>query len=195
MPFSTSKIFGATIRESANDGSDFTNPDADYRRLFLGEDGLIHLKDSAGAVTDIRDGFHGVHARKTATFPTLTNITFTTLAFDGTDVIDTDAYHDPASNNSRLTIPTGLGGYYIPWCTPGFAANATGARRVAALKNGSLYKVLGTQAWATTSTQPGFTFPVISLVATDYIEFQAWQASGGNLAMDESEGGLYLVGV
>src|SRR6187431_1140383 len=50
--FSTTKIFGATIRESANDGSDFTNPDADYRRLFLGEDGLLHVKDSSGTVTD-----------------------------------------------------------------------------------------------------------------------------------------------
>lgn len=49
--FSTEKVFGMTIRESANDGSDFTNPDADYRRLFLGEDGLFHLKDSAGTVT------------------------------------------------------------------------------------------------------------------------------------------------
>lgn len=45
--------YGLTIRESANDGSDFTNPSADYRRLFLGEDGQLHVKDSAGAVTDI----------------------------------------------------------------------------------------------------------------------------------------------
>jgi len=49
--FSLANLFGMTIRESANDGSDFTNPDADYRRLFLGEDGLLHVKDSAGAVT------------------------------------------------------------------------------------------------------------------------------------------------
>ena len=42
---------GITIRESANDGSDFTNPVADYRRLFLGEDGLLHVKDTAGTVT------------------------------------------------------------------------------------------------------------------------------------------------
>lgn len=52
MPFSTTNLFGMTIRESATDGSDFTNPDADYRRLFLGEDGLLHVKDSAGAVTN-----------------------------------------------------------------------------------------------------------------------------------------------
>lgn len=51
--FNLAKLFGMTIRESANDGSDFTNPDADYRRLFLGEDGQLHVKDSAGAVTDI----------------------------------------------------------------------------------------------------------------------------------------------
>src|SRR6186997_2222373 len=53
MPFSTTPLFGMTIRESANDGSDFTNPGADYRRLFLGEDGQLHVKDSAGTVTDI----------------------------------------------------------------------------------------------------------------------------------------------
>src|SRR5690349_20220456 len=51
--FSLEKIFGIKIRESANDGSDFTSPDADYRMLFLGEDGQLHVKDSAGAVTDI----------------------------------------------------------------------------------------------------------------------------------------------
>lgn len=54
--FSLTKIFGLTIRESANDGSDFTNPDADYRRLFLGEDGALHVKDSAGSVTTIGGG-------------------------------------------------------------------------------------------------------------------------------------------
>ena len=47
------KIYGLTIRESATDGSDFSNPAADYRRLFLGEDGQLHVKDAAGAVTDI----------------------------------------------------------------------------------------------------------------------------------------------
>lgn len=51
--FKDQLLHGMTIRESATDGSDFTNPAADYRRLFLGEDGLLHLKDSAGAVTDI----------------------------------------------------------------------------------------------------------------------------------------------
>jgi len=48
--------YGLTIRESADDGSDFTNPIADYRRLFLGEDGQLHVKDSSGTVTAITSG-------------------------------------------------------------------------------------------------------------------------------------------
>jgi hypothetical protein len=44
---------GILIRESANDGSDFTDPPADYRVMFLGEDGLFHLRDAAGAVTSL----------------------------------------------------------------------------------------------------------------------------------------------
>lgn len=46
-------IYGLQVRESADDGSDFTNPDADYRIVFLGEDGLLHAKDSAGTVTGL----------------------------------------------------------------------------------------------------------------------------------------------
>jgi hypothetical protein len=53
------KAYGLTIRESANDGSDFTNPDADYRRLFLGEDGFLHVRDSSGTVTDAYDSGGG----------------------------------------------------------------------------------------------------------------------------------------
>lgn len=53
---SSNPFTGIIIRESLDDGSDFSNPDADYRRLFLGEDGQLHVKDSAGAVTDIGSG-------------------------------------------------------------------------------------------------------------------------------------------
>ncbi len=48
----TTLIYGIHIRESANDGSDFSNGATDYRVLFLGEDGYLHVKDSAGSVTN-----------------------------------------------------------------------------------------------------------------------------------------------
>ncbi len=51
------KAYAMLLRESADDGSDFTNPPADYRRLFVGEDGLLHLKDSAGTVTSPGGGY------------------------------------------------------------------------------------------------------------------------------------------
>jgi hypothetical protein len=51
----TTNIYGVHLRESADDGSDFSNAAADYRVLFLGEDGFLHAKDSAGSVTDPYD--------------------------------------------------------------------------------------------------------------------------------------------
>lgn len=51
----TTLIYGIHVRESATDGSDFSNAAADYRVLFLGEDGFLHVKDSAGSVTDPYD--------------------------------------------------------------------------------------------------------------------------------------------
>lgn len=48
----TTLIYGLHLRESANDGSDFTNAATDYRVVFLGEDGELHKKDSSGTVTD-----------------------------------------------------------------------------------------------------------------------------------------------
>ncbi len=53
----------------------------------------------------------------------------TPLVFAGADVRDTDAYHDTATNNTRMTVPTGLGGVYRltasiewepTWTAPGY---------------------------------------------------------------------------
>lgn len=60
----TTLIYGIHVRESANDGSDFSNAAADYRVLFLGEDGLLHVKDSSGTVTN---PFSGVGSLATDT--------------------------------------------------------------------------------------------------------------------------------
>jgi hypothetical protein len=43
------------LEEVANDGSATVTPAADHRALFLGEDGFLHAKDSAGSVTDPYD--------------------------------------------------------------------------------------------------------------------------------------------
>ena len=54
--------------------------------------------------------------------------TWTSIAYAGTDRFDTDAYHDNSTNNTRMTIPAGLGGRYLIGGTVGIAQDATGQR-------------------------------------------------------------------
>lgn len=65
----TTLVYGVHLRESANDGSDFSNAASDYRVLFLGEDGYLHVKDSAGAVADP----YPASASALPVFPTIVN--------------------------------------------------------------------------------------------------------------------------
>lgn len=106
------KAYAVLIRESADDGSDFTNPPSDYRRLFLGEDGDLHLKDSAGSVTDIGGGGGSTFSGCAVYHSTTTSASSGVLPFD-TEVYDTDSYHS-GGNPSRLTAPA-TGNYRITW--------------------------------------------------------------------------------
>ena len=47
-----------------------------------------------------------------ATSQSLTSLTYNTISFD-TEVYDTHAMHSTSVNTSRLTVPTGWGGYYL----------------------------------------------------------------------------------
>src|SRR5687768_16536824 len=110
----TTLIYGIHIRESANDGSDFTNAAADYRIAVLGEDGAWHLKDPSGTVTTPSAGtptFRGCKAITSGTTALTTGSTEYPIAFGGADVFDTDAFHDPSSSNTRMTAP--VTGYYL----------------------------------------------------------------------------------
>ena len=52
--FQNQKAPYLTLVESATDGSEIVGlPPTDHRKLFLGEDGELHLVDSAGAVSDV----------------------------------------------------------------------------------------------------------------------------------------------
>lgn len=53
LPTASDNQFPKVIMEEvASDGSATVTPAADHRALFLGEDGLLHVKDSAAAVTN-----------------------------------------------------------------------------------------------------------------------------------------------
>ena len=116
---------------------------------------------------------------------TIANATQTKKTFTGTDIFDTDGFHDPASNDSRITIPAGLGGYYLVYTKCTWDGNSVGRRAVYITKNNGVALtasegfVSGASVYPTTQTQI-----VLNLSASDYVETEVFQSSGGNLNTD-----------
>lgn len=82
------KVYGLKIRESADDGSDFGTPDADYRYFYVGEDGDLHLKDSSDTVTDFPAGGGGGGTGPTTEYKTADqSVTSSTTLVNVTDLV------------------------------------------------------------------------------------------------------------
>lgn len=157
-------------------------------RLAVGTDGHVLTADAAQSL-GIKwaaigtPAFHGAKVYHSADVTKGTG-SFAVLAFDS-ETFDTDAYHDTVTNNSRLTIPAGLGGYYEVGAAVKWAANATGARYLQIHKNGSVVHevtsggISGEELRQSTTT-------VLALAATDYVQVIAAQGSGGNLTLEGS---------
>jgi hypothetical protein len=125
--------------------------------------------------------FIGANATKTAN-QTISNVTITSLSFDGTDILDSNGFHDPASNNTRMTIPTGYGGKYLISANVQFAANVTGGRELYIRKNGSTdLQVIQSVVSSNTGSINMSISGTYALVANDYVEIRAYQSSGGSL--------------
>jgi hypothetical protein len=158
-------------------------------RLGIGTAGQVLTVNSGATAPEWKSAgvtFIGANATKTAN-QSLANVTLTAVTFDGTDILDTDSFHNPASNNSRMTIPAGLGGKYLIQATIQFASNTTGGRELQIYKNGTT--VL---QYVTTDAEGSLTMAIsgtYSLVATDYVEIRAYQSSGGALDIWASNSG------
>jgi len=113
------------------------------------------------------------------------------VAFGGTDSYDTDAMHDPTTNNTRITMPVAgvydVGGWFE------MAANAAGTRSIYVRLNGTtlidrdrtLPAALGTGGVLDyLSIQTEYKF-----AANDYVELIANQNSGG--ALNVTGGAFY----
>jgi hypothetical protein len=172
------------LEEVADDGSATVTPAADHRALFLGEDGLLHLKDSAGAVSTPGAGSSpGLTRVHRATNQTLNNNTLTAISWsheqwddDGMWVVGTP---------TRLTCQTT--GIYVVSCTILWSSSsAAGTSRQLRLHvNGSGLSI----AMCQPATPAGITLTdQIKLTATDYIEWIAFQDRGGTLDLDSNAG-------
>lgn len=109
----------------------------------------------------------------------LADSTWTALALD-TEQWDVGSMHSVVTNTSRVTIPTGQGGFYAFIGQCGFAANATGMRKLSIARN-------GVRVWSVAEQGTGTDYQVLQVsgmfpcTAGDYFELHAYQSSGGAL--------------
>lgn len=105
--------------------------------------------------------------------------TVTAIAF-ANEEIDTAGFHDNATNNTRITIPT-TGRYQIT-AQAQFAANSTGYRYIRVRKNGTTSLLYFSEPAISAGIEKTLSATrIVDLVATDYIELIVVQSSGGAL--------------
>ena len=150
-------------------------------RLAIGTAGQV-LKVNSGATAPewaaATTAFVGCALYKNAS-QTISNDATTAITFPQ-ETFDTDGFHSTVTNTSRITIPTGQGGYYIVTATCLWADNSSGHRRWLLYKNGAVD--FGVRTGASSAGGVGLTFAAVrNYAAGDYIEMFGYQNSGGNL--------------
>ena len=154
-------------------------------RLAVGNNGETLIADST-ASTGLKwaksPNFVGCLLGKTNT-QTLGNATVTSITFND-EFFDTNSFHDNATNNTRITIPAGLGGKYALTATLSYKSNSTGIRLIYFLRNGTV-----TNSGVEITALNGFDMSIsasciMEVSAGDYLEIAGYQNSGGNLNID-----------
>ena len=124
--------------------------------------------------------FVGVRAYKNAT-QSISDSTATAVTY-AAESYDSDGFHDNSTNNSRFTVPTGKGGYYLCIAQNSYANAAGGSRATNLRINGTTYttqsEIPGASSGRAAMT---YAVDVLNLSAGDYVEVMAYQTSGGSL--------------
>jgi hypothetical protein len=115
---------------------------------------------------------------------TVATATYTAIAL-ATEAYDTDAIHSTSTNNSRFTIPTGKGGYWLFYQVLGFNPLASNNMNIRFYKNGSstVGGILMSGATSASTFTTVSNISILSLSAGDYIEMVAYQDSGSTMGI------------
>lgn len=114
-----------------------------------------------------------------------TALTFDTERYDSFDNA-ASTFHSTSSNTGRITIPAGLGGYYLIGGHIEFAANTTNRRGIRIVHSVGSAVIASDEQEATANDMGLSVVTLWSLAATEYVTLEVIQNSGGNLNVQAS---------
>lgn len=152
-------------------------------RLAIGTSGqVLTVNGGVPAWTTLTVGntFVGCRAYRSSS-TTIANGALTAIEYNA-ESYDTDNFHSTSTNPSRMTIPTGKGGYYALDVMLTYSDNSGGFRDLRFYKNGSELQMLRTAGQPNANALTGmFATYVGNFAAGDYLEVYGYQNSGGQL--------------
>lgn len=165
----------ATIADAKGDLIAATAADT-VARLAVGSNGQRLEADSGASAGVAWQGFRGVKAYNSTT-QTMngsgTNSGNTILTLNSEEY-DTDGFHDTSSNTSRLTVPSGMGGYYQIGAMI-YGGPPSAGCLVDILKNGANTTLHGMRNQNQVTGGNSVTWnlhAIVNLAAADYVELQ-----------------------
>jgi hypothetical protein len=152
-----------------------------FARLAVGTNGHTLVAKSSEATglaweAPSTPTFLGCRVTKSAN-QALVTATNTAITWDVEDY-DTNTMHDNVTNNSRITIPSGQGGYYLVQANLVYN-DPNSSYSIAIYKNGAAVK-RNYSGTTNANDQDIEITAVLNLAAADYIEIFGRQNSGGN---------------
>ena len=180
----------ATARDAA-----VTSPQEGNICYLKSTDAVMTYSGAAWVAVGGASALVGCSVTRTNVSTAITANTAFAVAFT-TENFDTDTFHDNATNNTRITIPTGKGGKYL---ISGFVNNALGSPGsysfMSLYKNGSQLTAMGNREGQVVrgNGEGNLTFTeVVTLSAADYLEMYYQQGNTETVNMWFILSAIYL---